>query len=182
MKITLDQKRTLENIITRYESLELAIVQKSDHYPGAHFRSSIFWSLSASMILYFIPWNFHDPIWYLYIQIPALIFGYLLAGHPKVKRLFSTSSEMKEETYQKALEYYHRNFNDTDKELLFVSLLEKRVEFITFQEEQEDKVKQIKELTRLIKKEGVFTGLESSLEKLVSLKNEGSDSRLDLES
>lgn len=162
MKITEDQKNTLEALISKYDHLELVITQKSDHYPGAHFRSSIFWSLSASMTLYFIPWDFHDPIWYLYIQIPALIFGYLLAGYPKVKRLFSTSSEMKEETYQKALEFYHQNFDDTDSDLLFVSLLEKRVEFISFKDD-ETKAEHLKKLVKDISKEGLFLAIQNNL-------------------
>jgi hypothetical protein len=114
------------------DHLHLVVAAKSDFYPAAHFRSAILCSLCASMTLYFIPWDFYDPIWYLYVQVPALVIGYFLAHLTGIKKILATNSEQKEEVYQMALETYHRLTPPSQKHrLLYLSLLEKRAEFVS---------------------------------------------------
>lgn len=110
------------------------VVKQSDLYPAAHFRLALFLGLLIPIGLYYLPWTFYDPIWYLYAQLPALIVGYLLGYHKKLKRLFSTRFEMTEEVRQCAQEFFLTNgLHATTKRsaiLIFVSLLERRIEII----------------------------------------------------
>lgn len=110
------------------------VVKQSDLYPAAHFRLALFLGLLIPIGLYYLPWTFYDPIWYLYVQLPALIAGYLLAYHRKLKRIFSTRFEMTEEVRQRAQEFFLTNgLHATSKRsaiLIFVSLLERRIEII----------------------------------------------------
>lgn len=110
------------------------VLSKSDLYPAAHFRLAILCAMSVSMIMYYIPWQFNDPIWYLWAQIPALILGHLLAYNHKIKRFFSTGAELDEEVHQKAIQsFFYNNLHHTNDRtgiLIMVSLLEHRVEVL----------------------------------------------------
>jgi len=154
-------------LLEKKSHLNLVIVDKSDAYPAAHFRLAILVSLTTSMGLYFFPWSFSDPIWYLYAQIPALLVGYFLASKKGFKRFFSTSSELHEESYQKAIEYYYEHNLKSD--LLFISLLEKKVHLINFNKESQnpkDDKKVIATLAKNVKKIGLRQALENYIESL----------------
>jgi putative membrane protein len=110
------------------------ILKQSDFYPAAHFRSALLLALITPMTMYYLPYEFSDPIWYLWAQIPALIMGYLLCYHRKLKRFFSTRSELDEEVHQKAVEsFLEFGLTKTKKSsavLIMVSLLEHRVKIL----------------------------------------------------
>lgn len=171
MNLNRNQLEELQGLLREDPNLHLVVHCRSDHYPASHFRSALFFSLCASMALYFTPWDFYDPIWYLYCQIPALLFGYFAAVNIRLKRLFTTSGEMKEEVYQMALEVFHRIENlSFDTKLIYVSLLEKRIEIISLKtvELQEDKGK-LKKLTRTISNHGLYHGLKEELPHFVKV-------------
>ena len=107
-------------------------VKQSDLYPASHFRSGLFFCALVLMAVYFLPFNWEDPIWLLYIQVGAFFLGYLLAYTKRFKKLFTFKSEMREEVHQKALESL-REYGLLGKKkhiFLFVSLVEKRIECI----------------------------------------------------
>lgn len=134
-----NEAKKIEEIISNCEMQTDAefvpvIVKQSDLYPAAHFRLALFLGLLIPIGLYYLPWTFYDPIWYLYAQLPALIVGYFLAYNKKLKRLFSTRFELTEEVRQRAQEYFlTKGLTATTKRsavLIFISLLEKRIEII----------------------------------------------------
>lgn len=110
------------------------IVKQSDLYPAAHFRVAICLALALPMALYYVPWTFYDPIWYLYTSLVGLLLGYVLGYNHKIKRLFSTRFELSEEVRQRASEYFLENGLHATKKrsavLIFVSLMEKRIEIL----------------------------------------------------
>lgn len=118
-------------------------VKQSDLYPASHFRSGLFFCALVLMAVYFLPFNWEDPIWLLYIEVGAFFIGYLLAYTKRFKKLFTFKSEMKEEVHQKALEslreygLLHRN----NHVFLFASLIEKRIECL-LSPDLEDKLDQ----------------------------------------
>jgi uncharacterized membrane protein len=114
-------------------------VKQSDLYPASHFRSGLFLCALVLMAVYFLPFNWEDPIWLLYIQVGAFFLGYLLAYTKRFKKLFTFKSEMREEVHQKALESL-REYGLLGKKkhiFLFVSLVEKRLECILSQDLEE---------------------------------------------
>ncbi len=173
----------IEDAIQNAEALTSAeiipiVLAQSDFYPAAHFRLAILCALSLNPIIHYIPWEWEEPTWYLWVQVPALIFGYFLGFRPSFKKLFSTSSEIKEEVHQKALELFHRHKVHTTKNrngvLILVSLLERRVEIIPdhgiIQNIESNKIQQIiKRMTRTIKREGVESGLIFGIQALGEL-------------
>lgn len=110
------------------------ILKQSDFYPAAHFRCALLLGLSIPMAMYYLPFEFPDPIWYLWAQIPALILGYLLCYHAKFKKFFTTKAEIEEEVYQKSVEsFLEFNLNKTKNNtgvLIMISLLERRVKIL----------------------------------------------------
>lgn len=110
------------------------IFRQSDLYPAAHFRLAIFFALILPMALYYVPWTFYDPIWYLYTSMGGLILGYILGYNSTLKRIFSTRFELSEEVRQRASEYFLENGLHATKKrsaiLIFVSLMEKRIEIL----------------------------------------------------
>lgn len=111
-----------------------AIVEQSDFYPASHFRLSLIISFLLSILFYLVPYEWSDTIYYIYIQVIGLVLGYFLAFKSSIKKLFSTSSELNEETHQMALEMFHKmqvhNTVERNGVLLFVSVLEHRVEIV----------------------------------------------------
>ena len=112
--------------------VNLIVMNRSDHYPAAYFRSSLFILVLTFLAVYYIPYDIQDPIWLMALMIPALFLGHLLALIPRYKRLFVASSEMKEECYQQALEmgYQHGLLANSKAIFIFVSLFERRVEML----------------------------------------------------
>lgn len=110
------------------------LVKASDLYPAAHFRSAIAFSIIFGLLAYYSPLNFDDPIILLWIQVPGLIFGYLLSYIPTVKRFFITSREIEEEVDQRAIQAFFENnlhfTRDRSGILIFVSLLEHKAKII----------------------------------------------------
>jgi putative membrane protein len=137
--ISANEKSEIERIIEQAEGghrgeIVPMIVKSSDSYPAAHFRLALLFSFFSSMALYHFPYPIDDPIWYLWVQVPACILGYLLAYRPGFKRFFSTKAEMKEEVHQRALEAFVKTGVTQTKDrtglLIFISMLEHRVELI----------------------------------------------------
>ncbi len=79
-------------------------VKQSDLYPAGHFKSGLLLAALILMLVYFLPFNWQDPIWLLYIEVSAFFIGYIAAYNRKVKRFFTFKGEMREEVHQKALE------------------------------------------------------------------------------
>lgn len=136
MKISSSDKEFIKNTIRETElktsgEIVPVVLSKSDFYPAAHFRISLFFAFLSSLVAYSL-YDFDDPIVLIWIQIPGMILGYLLGYIPFLKRLASTESEMNEEVYQRAVEVFHTTNVSKTKDrtgiMIFVSLLERRVE------------------------------------------------------
>lgn len=140
MKISDDDKLSIKKLITEKESQTACeivpiIVHTSSNYPAAHFRIAILVSFIFSLALYYSPFMFINPIYYLWIQIPGLFVGYLLGSVPFLKRLFTTRSEMNREVTQQAYEaFMHHNLHMTKNHnglLIFISKFERKIKIIT---------------------------------------------------
>lgn len=138
MKLTIEDKALIKKAIVSAETktsgeIVPVILSKSDFYPAAHFRLALIMGILFSFICYYTV-DFEDPIMLLWIQIPGMITGYLLAHIAFVKRLFTTKSEMNEEVYQRALEIFHNHSVSMTKDrtgiMIYISLLERKVEVL----------------------------------------------------
>lgn len=111
------------------------IVLRSDNYPAAHFRAAIIVSFLFSLGLYFSPLSIINPIYFLWIQIPGLLLGYLLANIPFFTRLLITKKEIEYEVTQRAIEaFFEHGLHTTQQHngvLIFISILEKKIKIIT---------------------------------------------------
>ena len=111
------------------------IVLRSDNYPAAHFRLAIIVSFLFSLGLYFSPLAIINPIYFLWIQIPGLILGYLLANISFFARLMITKQEIEFEVTQRAIEaFFEHNLHTTQEHngvLIFISILERKIKIIT---------------------------------------------------
>ncbi len=152
------------------------IFKQSDLYPASHFRLAITMALILPMALYYAPWTFYDPIWYLYSTLLGLIMGYALAYNHKLKRLFSTRFELSEEVRQRASEYFLENgLHGTQKRsaiLIFISLMEKRIEILADMNvisalSTAEKKTLFREHIKAFQKDVKTTGLEKSLSTLL---------------
>lgn len=171
------EKENIKNAIAEAEkttSGEIVpmLIQKSDFYPASHFRAALLLGLLIPMIMYYIPYDFDDPIWYLWAQLPAILIGYLLAYHPRVKKFFSTKAEISEEVRQKAIEsFFYNNLHHTKERtgiLIMISMLERRVEIladsgINMKVEKNTWNKVVKNLTKSIKSGSLANGFIESI-------------------
>lgn len=135
MNLTDEQLKKIENSVTEAEKttsgeIVPVILKVSDLYPAAHFRAALVMGILFAFASYLVGPD-EDPLYYLWMQVPGMIAGYLVAYLPVIKRLFTTKREMTEETYQKALEIYFENgvsmTRDRTGILIFLSLLERKV-------------------------------------------------------
>ncbi len=138
MKISDKDKKFLKEAIAKAESktsgeIVPVILEKSDFYPAAHFRLALVIGILFSFICYYT-YDFDDPIMLLWIQIPGMITGYLLAYLTPLKRFFTSKAEMQEEVFQRALEVFYKNEVSMTKDrtgiMIFISLLERKVEVL----------------------------------------------------
>jgi putative membrane protein len=138
MRITTKEKSQIEDAIKRAESetsgeILPVILKHSDFYPAAHFRMAIVVGFLASLIFY-NAYDFDDPLSLLWVQLPGMILGYLLAFLSFFKRLFTMKAEMTEEVHQRAIEVYFENkvsmTRDRTGIMIFVSELERKVEVL----------------------------------------------------
>lgn len=134
-------------------------MNRSDHYPAAYFRSSLFILALTYLVFYFIPFDIQDPIWIIGLSIPAVLVGQLLTFIPSYKKIFISQSEMKEECYQQALEQAQNLgiMNGPRAIYLYLSKFERRIElFIPDQmkgvEIQQEVKPHFKELVKGLKK------------------------------
>lgn len=110
------------------------IVHHSDTYPAAHFRAAIIVSFLFCLGLYFSPFTFINPIYFLWIQIPGLFLGYYLGQFPIVTRALITKYEIEQEVTQKAYEaFFNHNLHLTQHHngvLILISMMERKVKII----------------------------------------------------
>ena len=139
MNISNQDRERIKNKIAEVEKITSAeivpmIIDQSDEYPVAHFRAGVFGAVIASLILYLSPLHFINPIYFLWIQIPGFLIGYLLCYIPFFKRILSTKKERQIEVHQRAMEaFFHHNLHLTTKHngvLIYFSVLEKRMHII----------------------------------------------------
>jgi putative membrane protein len=138
MNITNKDKEFIKDAIAKAESktsgeIVPVILDKSDFYPAAHFRLALIIGILFSFTCYY-SYDFDDPIMLLWIQIPGMITGYLLAYLSPLKRLLTSKSEMNEEVFQRSLEVFYNNKVSITKDrtgiMIFISLLERKVEVL----------------------------------------------------
>ena len=138
--ISSNDKEQIRDLITEAEKksnseLVPMIVNRSDDYPAAHFRGAIIVSFLFSLMLYFSPLSIINPIYFLWIQIPGLIVGYLLAEVHFFTRLLTSNQEIEQEVTQRAIEaFFQHGLHTTQKHngvLIFISLLERKIKIIT---------------------------------------------------
>jgi putative membrane protein len=107
------------------------VVRASDDYPGARWRLAVVFTflvagvgLAAGVEL----------LWLLVAQLPALLLGHALAALPPILRLALSAREVEEEVRQRALQAFMelglQNTRDRTGVLVFVSLLEHRIEVV----------------------------------------------------
>ncbi|OUR99524.1 hypothetical protein A9Q84_00460 [Halobacteriovorax marinus] len=138
MKLSDKDKTLISEAIKSAESktsgeIVPVVLSQSDFYPAAHFRLALIIGMLFSFTCYYT-YDFDDPIMLLWIQIPGMIVGYLLAYIKFIKRIFTTKSEMEEEVYQRALEIFHNHRVSMTKDrtgiMIYISLLERKVEVL----------------------------------------------------
>ncbi len=123
--------RLNEQMSERYQTpINFIFMNRSDHYPAAYFRSSLFILALTYLIFYFIPFDVQDPIWMIGLSVPAVFIGQLLPLSSRYKRIFISNGEMKEECYQQALEqgYQMGVLNSPDSIYIYLSEFERRIE------------------------------------------------------
>ena len=139
MKITDAQKLDIKKLITEKESLSACeivpmIVQSSSSYTAAHFKLAILVSFLFCLCLYYSPLTLINPIYYLWIQIPGLILGYILCYFSPLKRIFISPIEMEQKVSQHAYEsFMHHNLHLTKNHngiLIFISEFEHKIKII----------------------------------------------------
>ncbi len=110
------------------------ILRQSDLYPATHFRVGALVAFTFSVLLYLSPLHFINPLWYLAIQFPGFLVGFMLAYLPLVKKTFITKREIQTEVYQCAIElFYEHKVHLTEKHtgvLILLSSLEQKIEVI----------------------------------------------------
>lgn len=143
------------------------IMNRSDHYPAAYFRSSLFILGITYLVFYYIPFDVQDPIWMIGLSIPAVFLGQILAFFPRYKRFFISSGEMKEECYQQALEqgYEMGVLNEANSLFIYLSLFERRIEVFSPDDLKGKKIKEeikphFKKLVKSLKKNHYEEGLK----------------------
>ncbi len=138
MKIDEQDKKLIEEAVRKSElktsgEIVPVILKKSDSYPAAHFRLALITGIIFALICYY-SYDFDDPIILLWIQIPGVILGFILAYIPRLKRLFTLQSEIEEEVYQRAIQAFYENKVSITKDrtgiMIFISMLEKKVEIL----------------------------------------------------
>jgi putative membrane protein len=177
MKISDQEKNEIKKLIASTETKAACeivpmVVDISDNYPAAHFRLAIIVSFIFSLGLYYSPLSFINPIYYLWIQIPGLIAGYLLANIKFFKRLFITRHEMNQEVTQRAYEaFMHHNLHLTKGHnglLIFISTFERKIKIISdngIKSKVEDQVwnNVIKNFVTIIRNENFFMALKATI-------------------
>lgn len=138
MNISSNDKEVIKKAIKDVElktsgEIVPVILKQSDLYPAAHFRLALIVGMLFSIICYY-SYDFDDPIALIWVQIPGIVLGYVLAYIPFLKRVLTTKKEMQEEVYQRALEIFYENkvsmTRDRTGIMIFISLLERKVEVL----------------------------------------------------
>jgi putative membrane protein len=136
--LTPEQMQVLTDAVSAAESktsgeIVPVVLRRSDRYPGARWRCAIAFAGLCAFALVLSRPMLH-PIWYLWVQVPALAIGYALGSIAGLQRVFLSSAEMDEETHQRAIEaFYLHGLNATRDRtgvLILVSLLEHRVRIL----------------------------------------------------
>jgi uncharacterized membrane protein len=143
------------------------VMNRSDHYPAAYFRSSLFILVLSFLVFYFIPFDLQDPIWLMAQAFGAILIGQILTLFPRYKRLFVANSEFKEECYQQALEQGQilGVLGEENSLYLFISQFERRVELFIPDQLYGVKIEQnirvpFKKWIKSLKHDAIDSGLE----------------------
>jgi putative membrane protein len=139
LEISATERTAIKNLISEKEATSACeivpmIVEASAAYPAAHFRLAIVVSFIFSLVLYYSPLTLLNPIYFLWIQVPGLIAGYLLGNIPSLKRMFISRHEMNLKVSQHAYEsFMHHNLHMTKNHnglLIFISRFERKIKII----------------------------------------------------
>ncbi len=133
-----EQSKEIEQAVTEAEKrtrgeILVVTVRRSDDYPDIRWRVAISLAITVSAVayLFFKTW---DPFWCLLLQFPAVAAGYWLGTWAPIQRLLLSPAKAAEEVHQRALQAFHEGHVSATQErtgiLIFVSLLEKRVEIL----------------------------------------------------
>lgn len=178
MKVSDTERERIKAAVTKAElntsgEVVPVIVSRSDFYAVAHFRLAMITAMVFALVSYYF-YDFLDPIFLIYIQVPGLILGYALTYIPFVKRVFITKNEVREEVRQRAIEIFHNQQVSATKDrtgiMIYISLLERRVEVladsgITNQLPADYWDILVRDLTSNIKQSNVTSGLEAAIMK-----------------
>jgi putative membrane protein len=163
--ITEAEKKTMSELVPM-------VVIQSDNYPAAHFRAAIIVSFMFSLGLYFSPLSIINPIYFLWIQVPGLFIGYMLAHLSVIKKALITNQEIEFEVRQRAVEAFFDHHlhvtNGHNGVLIFISLLERRIKIITdksIQEKIEQKIWDaiVLDFTNDVKKSNLSHALKNTI-------------------
>jgi len=160
------------------------IVKASDNYTVANYRIALFFTVIffALFCLALPEWVFtHINLSLFWPLLALLAIGHLLSLNNSIFAFFIRKKEKVEEVKQRALQgFLHHNLHhvtDHNGILIFISLLEKRIEIIadtgiSQKADEKDWTKIIKKLTSDIKKGNLEQGLILAIKKCGELLDE----------
>ncbi len=140
IKISETGKKAISNTISETEKTTDAeivpvIVQTSSNYPEVTFSGSLLFMFIVSFI-YLLISKFPNTYLLLTIQFFAIITGnWLINISPELKIKLCSKRTISEKVYKRALQaFYEHGLGNTENQvgvLIFVSLLEKKIEIVT---------------------------------------------------
>ena len=151
------------------------IVHSSDLYSASHYRCSGFFTLTGMILIcLFAPaLILEEPLYLLVCFLIFSLLGHALSWNKKIKRIFTKSSEIETEVYQRAIQAFHEHgiVNTTDRNgiLIFISLFERQILILADKgiDEKVDKKlwqKMVKSLSFEIYHERLLSGLQKAIE------------------
>lgn len=176
------EPQKISDLVEKFESMTSAeivphVVPQSDLYPASSLRIMISLFFTEIFFLWFLDFELTLTFIMGFI-VSSIILGKLLDLIPFVKRLFISRDEVLEEVNQKALEvFFNRGLHLTDRRsgvLLFVSLLEHRIEIICDKTVNEKIDKDqwdacIKDMGAFLKKHNLHAALDSGVQNIGTL-------------
>lgn len=128
------ERTQIEEAVKKAESstsgeIVTVLVPQSSSYAGTRWRIAVAVSFLVALALYTFDSSL-NPIFYLLVQLPALLLGFALGNIKQVLRFFLAESQIAQAVHRRALEaFYSADLNSTRDRtgiLIFVSYLEHR--------------------------------------------------------
>lgn len=150
---------------TTNSAMRICVAKASDPYPAAILRFAI----TASLILTLLSTLFLDFENSVYIPILnfLLVFVFMIFGRIGFLKAYALSTiEMNREVEEKATELYFTSRNEKNQNLLYISLQEKRVEFLSEQDglDRKELRQELKNLNQMLQKQEAVIGISNFID------------------